>query len=137
MHHAGRFLRSHLLCCAVIAAALAGAFPSAATADDQLLKEAVEFTGVVTFVAHKVPALVDASEKGIGLTSKQQCSQDARHQHGLPYQQPLGQDAEQQPAERARRNPHELEKRVHELRGVRSKALAHIIDRAPRATTGV
>jgi hypothetical protein len=35
------------------------------------------------------------------------------------------------------RRPHELDKRVHELRGVRSKALAHILDRAPRATTGV
>jgi D-alanyl-D-alanine-carboxypeptidase/D-alanyl-D-alanine-endopeptidase len=43
---------------AVLAAAIAGTLPAVAAADDHLLKEVVEFTGVVTFVAHKVPALV-------------------------------------------------------------------------------
>jgi D-alanyl-D-alanine-carboxypeptidase/D-alanyl-D-alanine-endopeptidase len=56
MHGAVRSLRC-LLLCAAFAAGIAGS-PSVAAADDQLLKEAVEFTGVVTFVAHKVPALV-------------------------------------------------------------------------------
>jgi D-alanyl-D-alanine-carboxypeptidase/D-alanyl-D-alanine-endopeptidase len=45
-------------CWMVLAAAMAGTFPTAAAADDPVLKEAVEFTGVVTFVAHKVPGLV-------------------------------------------------------------------------------
>jgi D-alanyl-D-alanine-carboxypeptidase/D-alanyl-D-alanine-endopeptidase len=58
MHRAVGSPCSPWLCVVVLAAAVTGSFPSAATADDQLLKEAVEFTGVVTFVAHKVPALV-------------------------------------------------------------------------------
>ncbi len=59
-----------------LAAAVAASFASAATAQDRLLKEAVEFTGVVTFVAHKVPALVigavrngERAVSGFGKTS--------------------------------------------------------------------
>ncbi len=57
MRPARRPLRSILLG-AVLSAAIAGTLPAVAAADDQLLKEVVEFTGAVTFVAHKVPALV-------------------------------------------------------------------------------
>jgi serine-type D-Ala-D-Ala carboxypeptidase/endopeptidase len=53
-----RHPRSAVLCCVALAAAIAGSFASTAAAEDRLLKEAVEFTGVVTFVAHKLPGLV-------------------------------------------------------------------------------
>jgi D-alanyl-D-alanine-carboxypeptidase/D-alanyl-D-alanine-endopeptidase len=58
MERNGHRPNSALLCCVALAAAIAGSVPSAAAAEDRLLKEAVEFTGVVTFVAHKVPGLV-------------------------------------------------------------------------------
>ena len=35
-----------------------GGLPSVGRADDQLLKETVEFTGAVTFLGHRVPALI-------------------------------------------------------------------------------
>ncbi len=58
MHPNGRRPHSAVLCCVALAAAIAGLLSSTAAAEDRLLKEAVEFTGVVTFVAHKLPGLV-------------------------------------------------------------------------------
>jgi serine-type D-Ala-D-Ala carboxypeptidase/endopeptidase len=58
MHPNGRRPHSAVLCCVALAATIAGLLSSAAAAEDRLLKEAVEFTGVVTFVAHKLPGLV-------------------------------------------------------------------------------
>jgi D-alanyl-D-alanine-carboxypeptidase/D-alanyl-D-alanine-endopeptidase len=49
---------SALLCCVVLATAIAGSCSSIAAPEDRLLHETVEFTGAVTFLAHKVPALV-------------------------------------------------------------------------------
>jgi serine-type D-Ala-D-Ala carboxypeptidase/endopeptidase len=76
MRSSGRRGYSAVLCGAAVVAGIAGGFPSAAAADDQLLKEAVEFTGVVTFVAHKVPGLVigavrngERAVSGFGKTS--------------------------------------------------------------------
>jgi serine-type D-Ala-D-Ala carboxypeptidase/endopeptidase len=53
-------LRPHAAapCWVALAAAVAASFPSVAAAEDRLLEEAVEFTGAVTFVGHKVPGLV-------------------------------------------------------------------------------
>jgi CubicO group peptidase (beta-lactamase class C family) len=76
MRSSGRRRYSAVLCGVAVVAGIAGGFPSAAAADDQLLKEAVEFTGVVTFVAHKVPGLVigavrngERAVSGFGKTS--------------------------------------------------------------------
>ena len=46
------------LCWMALTAAIVASLPSVAVAEDRLLKEAVEFAGVVTFVGHKVPGLV-------------------------------------------------------------------------------
>ena len=68
--------RVAMLCWMALAAAVAGSFPSSAAAEDRLLKEAVEFTGAVTFVGHKVPGLVigavrngERAVSGFGKTS--------------------------------------------------------------------
>jgi D-alanyl-D-alanine-carboxypeptidase/D-alanyl-D-alanine-endopeptidase len=60
-----------------LAGAVAASFASAAAAQDRLLKEAVEFTGAVTFVGHKVPGLVigavrnaERAVSGFGKTSE-------------------------------------------------------------------
>jgi D-alanyl-D-alanine-carboxypeptidase/D-alanyl-D-alanine-endopeptidase len=58
MHSSDLLPRSVMLCCAALATAMVGAFPSIAAADDRPLKETVEFTGAVTFLGHKVPGLV-------------------------------------------------------------------------------
>jgi serine-type D-Ala-D-Ala carboxypeptidase/endopeptidase len=44
--------------CAAVALMFACAFAAPAAAEDRLLQETVEFTGVMTFFAHKVPGLV-------------------------------------------------------------------------------
>jgi D-alanyl-D-alanine-carboxypeptidase/D-alanyl-D-alanine-endopeptidase len=76
MRSSSRRPYSAVLCCVAVVAGIGCAFPSVAAADDQLLKEAVEFTGVVTFVAHKVPGLVigavrngERAVSGFGKTS--------------------------------------------------------------------
>jgi serine-type D-Ala-D-Ala carboxypeptidase/endopeptidase len=73
------------LCWVALAAAVAASFPSGAAAEDRLLKEAVEFTGVVTFVGHKVPALVigavrngERAVSGFGKTSANAAAPDGK-----------------------------------------------------------
>ena len=68
--------RVAMLCWMALAAAVAGSFLSNAAAEDRLLEEAVEFTGAVTFVGHKVPGLVigavrngERAVSGFGKTS--------------------------------------------------------------------
>jgi serine-type D-Ala-D-Ala carboxypeptidase/endopeptidase len=71
-------LRPHAAvpCWVALAAAVAVSLPAVAAAQDRLLEEAVEFTGAVTFVGHKVPGLVigavrngERAVSGFGKTS--------------------------------------------------------------------